>query len=416
MRRPAFALAAVTLATAAALGFAEVALRVVYREGGRRTLGGPGGQEFEYDYVQGEDRVPQATGPKAPGITRIAVFGDSITFGMGLRDWRQTYPAQLLDRLNRDGPRYDMATWAHAGLEVHGHAWNIETFALPLEPDVVIYQWFINDLEVNKDARPLPPPSLRDHWLGGWFARRTVLGYILNARLASVQAGAAYATYLRERFSPGTAGWDVFACYFHNFATLASSTASRRLLLLYPQLPVPSPNPVQAIYDGVRGLASPHLLRLHGEHFPSSEPTGAVTTPFLFFLPGWHELSVRLRVLHDGATATATLTDREGQVHAAVRAPTGPRGEWQTVTVPFEVPNGPPRALSLAVRADERGAVVVDTITSQTDYGFELIDPTTALSGFDTHVSSFDSHPNARAHAVLADLLAAAITRGAPSR
>ena len=72
----------VTLGLAAAAS--ELLLRVVYRDGGRRTLGGPGGHAFEYTYLDDTKQLrgPEASGPKASVYALAAdPYGSVIASG-----------------------------------------------------------------------------------------------------------------------------------------------------------------------------------------------------------------------------------------------------------------------------------------------------------------------------------------------
>ena len=68
-----------------ALVIVESALRIVYRDNGRTTYNGPGSQRFSYTFPPwssaGDTRGPRADNPKPPGVIRILVQGDSITWG-----------------------------------------------------------------------------------------------------------------------------------------------------------------------------------------------------------------------------------------------------------------------------------------------------------------------------------------------
>jgi len=112
-RRVLFWLSLIAFTLLATLGSGELFLRVVYRDRGHTTLGGPGGGPFDYTYNPAgsnpEERQPFVTGSKHPGVTRIMIQGDSITWGVGVRRWQDLYPSRLLSFLRRDNGRYDMA-------------------------------------------------------------------------------------------------------------------------------------------------------------------------------------------------------------------------------------------------------------------------------------------------------------------
>lgn len=74
----------------------EVALRVIYRDRGTTTIGGPGGRDFDYTFNPAastpDSRQPEPSPTREPGVTRLAIQGDSITYGVGVKDWTAVYP------------------------------------------------------------------------------------------------------------------------------------------------------------------------------------------------------------------------------------------------------------------------------------------------------------------------------------
>jgi len=80
-------------------------------------------------------------------------------------------------------------------------------------------------------------------------------------------------------------------------------------------------------------------------------------------------------------------------------------GEWQAFTARFDVEERLVEDVSLRVMTEGRGRIEVDAVDLPTDYGIEVLDPMPDLQDFDTWASPFDAHPNAKAHAVLADIL-----------
>ena len=91
---------------------------------------------------------------------RVACIGDSITFGLGLTNANDTYPAQLQALL---GPEYDVRNFGKSGCTVtrdsfsgtaRGYIKQAEhTNALAFQPDVVICNLGINDVSTFADAQ-----------------------------------------------------------------------------------------------------------------------------------------------------------------------------------------------------------------------------------------------------------------------
>lgn len=90
--------------------------------------------------------------PKPPGVRRILVLGDSMTFGWGARA-EDTYPKVLERLLAADGSPVEVI---NTGVGNYNTAQEVAYFkerGLQLEPDEVVLGFFIND------AEPTPTPS-----------------------------------------------------------------------------------------------------------------------------------------------------------------------------------------------------------------------------------------------------------------
>lgn len=120
---------------------------------------------------------------KRPGTFRIACLGGSTTYGSGVKDNGQTYPAQLNRILSHDAAYciegYRQCEVLNLGVGGYTSAevlTNLHFFALPLKPDAVLLQCAINDVaprlydrfdpgyeHFRKPMQPLQP---------GWLARQ----------------------------------------------------------------------------------------------------------------------------------------------------------------------------------------------------------------------------------------------------
>ena len=201
----AFRLIVLTMAVILPLAAGEIAVRILFRDAGKTTLNGPGGQEFEYNYLDRltERRTQMVTGPKAPGVERILILGDSITWGIGVRDWQQIYPNKLLNLLDHQatGRRFDLEAYAYGGKNIDGHARAVEASAEKLAPDFIIYQWYNNDIEIDVQGQRFQLPW--QHWRGhDWLAQHSWLydsvDRLLTARAVAKGWGGrpSYAQYL----------------------------------------------------------------------------------------------------------------------------------------------------------------------------------------------------------------------------
>jgi lysophospholipase L1-like esterase len=144
-------------------------------------------------------RGPELPGPKARGVYRIVVLGDSFTWGYGVRE-RQAFPARLEHRLNRrrDGRRVEVVNLGIPGTGPRDYLWHLEHSGLALVPDLVVVGVFANDVnDVDQLRRfgfrsPLfalsaaraPEPVSRPWWKRA-VERTTPTLYALAGRAAS---------------------------------------------------------------------------------------------------------------------------------------------------------------------------------------------------------------------------------------
>ncbi len=127
---------------------------------------------------------------KPPGTFRIAVIGDSITFGYRVGN-EQTYP-KVLERLLRDylpdGDRFEVLNFGVAGYSVPEIVESLRVKVLGYDPDLVIYGYCLNDPEIyNPFARMLraklahPERGYLDRLADGRLRLYALARYVLDA-------------------------------------------------------------------------------------------------------------------------------------------------------------------------------------------------------------------------------------------
>jgi hypothetical protein len=136
---------------------------------------------------------------KPAGTIRIAVVGDSFVFGNGIPAERRF--STLLQHSLPSG--FEVLNFGVPGNNTREQ---VETLrrALAFMPDVVLLQWFVNDVEAETRSRPIHTtlvPSARLHkrlressalygFLDTWWTRRQ----------ASGSSGSSYAKYMQSRY------------------------------------------------------------------------------------------------------------------------------------------------------------------------------------------------------------------------
>jgi hypothetical protein len=94
---------------------------------------------------------------KTQGLRRIAVIGDSFTFGAGVNA-EDTYPAQLQRLLAQRNIDSEVMNFGVINHDMWQHYVMLKTRVLPYTPDLVILAVFTNDLE-----RPVAPDDIADN-------------------------------------------------------------------------------------------------------------------------------------------------------------------------------------------------------------------------------------------------------------
>jgi len=99
------------------------------------------------------------------GTYRIAVVGDSYTFGFGV-DLTYTYPQQLQAELNRrrSGTRFEVLNYGVGGYSARDEALVVKHKVIPMDPDLLIVGYNLNDPEIT----PLQPAHARYQTVEWW--------------------------------------------------------------------------------------------------------------------------------------------------------------------------------------------------------------------------------------------------------
>ncbi len=149
--------------------------------------------------------------PVEAGVFRIAVVGDSYTFGQGVEE-ADRFSNLVEDSLNRERRGFEVLNFGRAGAETIDEIKIVETAIDVARPHFILLQWLVNDVEgEDKEGRPEPWPLLPagpDRWLH----RRSALYYLLSSGWGALQEKAGwvgtYADYMRARFGdPAGPDW-----------------------------------------------------------------------------------------------------------------------------------------------------------------------------------------------------------------
>ena len=158
---------------------------------------------YDYRGAEFEDEKPS-------GVYRVAVMGDSFTYGNGVREDQRF--SNLVGAAVRDR-HVEVLNFGFPGNNWPEHVRTLERRVLRLRPDFVLLQWGINDVEMDEDvaSRPTVPPLVTNRDWHEWLYARSALYTILNAQWIRLQLlrsmGDTYDRYMVRRYgdpaSPG---------------------------------------------------------------------------------------------------------------------------------------------------------------------------------------------------------------------
>ncbi|MCX6997473.1 MAG: SGNH/GDSL hydrolase family protein [Kiritimatiellaeota bacterium] len=400
---------------------------------------------WEYKTSPQGTRGPFVSGPKRPGITRILVQGDSITYGAGVSDYKELYPYRLLAKLNAQGEKYEMFSIGVPGREVNGQARELDKLADTLCPDMIVYQWFVNDVELSKVNRPESRITVwRKLSFHEQLKRRSYLYALLDERLPGIlpRFNRSYEQYLLEDFAEKsrTGFWYMFRFEFHTWATRASLTARRNILMLYPLLPFRGEYPLRTLHERMREISGRSVFAMPAYMMHMKDGTNVtdrtstygicrkalrdrtlpntylVHGPYLLLGAGAHQVAFRMKAdaLHSGLVAKLDVVCDDGRTVLAQTTLSdrdfAGAGQWQKFTLPFSVPRKFVCDLEFRVQYLGQADLSVDCVQLPTQYNIEVLDLTPYLKDMNTWASPADGHPNAATHQVMADRLYRQIT------
>jgi lysophospholipase L1-like esterase len=152
-------------------------------------------------------RGPDRPIEKPEDTLRVAVIGDSITMGYGVR-YEDTYAAHLEEALPglRPGPHYEVINVGLSGLATAAVVDRFEELALQFDPDLVVYGYTLNDIEGEHYRTSYDASSNRD-------LKKVYASPLRLWRLV----GPSWKNMVDLLFSPpGSYGYELDQNYFHN--------------------------------------------------------------------------------------------------------------------------------------------------------------------------------------------------------
>ena len=196
-----------TFTLALLLPVMEYATRITFRD---VTTSSDFGGYFSRNWIRNADlqvnsagfRERNFTDAKAPGTYRIAVVGDSFTYGNGIR--REDRYSDLLQA--QLPAHFEVLNFGQPGANTPEHLRNVAMLLPRIHPDFILVQWYVNDTEDDDSAhRPTFHPLIPIRSLHYWLSNASAFYTVANMQWAETQVLAgltmSYQEYLKRRLA-----------------------------------------------------------------------------------------------------------------------------------------------------------------------------------------------------------------------
>ena len=190
---------------------------------------------------------------KPPGVTRILMLGDSITFGWGVA-FEETMP-KVIERNLMDhglGP----VEVINSGVGNYNTVMEVNYFfnqGKAYDPDVIILNYFINDAEPNPTYKAV-----------SWFARHSysyaVIGGAWDGLKRRIFDGADWQTYYGLLYAEGSPGWLAAKQSIAALAEYCRANNIRLVIANIPELRKLKKYPFEDITAKVREISEFHQV------------------------------------------------------------------------------------------------------------------------------------------------------------
>ena len=115
-------------------------------------------------------------------ISRIVVIGDSFTFGQGIPESHRF--SNLIERkLSSNTRSVEVLNFGISGAGTRDHINTLNKYVIPLNPDIIILQWFINDVDnlkpIDGKVEHTPPLTISQKF-SRRLLKRSALYFLIN--------------------------------------------------------------------------------------------------------------------------------------------------------------------------------------------------------------------------------------------
>lgn len=192
----------------------------------------------------------------APGTVRLAVLGDSFTFGFGV-EAEEAYPA-VLERLliEEIGPRFEVLNFGVGGYSTRDELVVLAHKVRPFKPRLVLVGYVLNDPEIDP-VQPLSAYFAPVEWWQRFHLTR-LIARAANQRAVERAGGGNYTRYLHAE----PRKWGSVVAAFARMHELAREDSFEVAVVIFPLIPAKSwqSYPFRAVHEQVAAAA-------HGKRF-----------------------------------------------------------------------------------------------------------------------------------------------------
>ncbi|MCB2108318.1 MAG: SGNH/GDSL hydrolase family protein [Rhodobacteraceae bacterium] len=194
------------------------------------------------------DRNGEVSTPKPPGTFRIAMLGDSLTFGWGVEQ-----ADTFTEIVERDLYAKGYANVETVNLGVGNYNTSMEVTAFlkrvdRLQPDFVVLNYFINDAEPTPRYSPLP-------WYARTFYAYPIVGGAWDALKRAVLGSPDWKDYYAALYKPGAAGWQQTQAAIKRLADQCRARGIPLVMVNLPELRELAPYPFTEVNRMVEAAA-----------------------------------------------------------------------------------------------------------------------------------------------------------------
>lgn len=206
---------------------------------------------------------------KAPGAYRVAVMGDSFTYGNGVAE-RLRFSNLVGDAVASRG--IEVLNFGFPGNNWPEHVRTLERRVLRLRPDYVLLQWGSNDIELDRDVagRPRLPPLVADRDTHEWLHKISAFYTLLNGQWARYQLwrqmGDPYPAYLVRLYSdPASEGTVQAETLMRRFIQACRDRGAEVGIVLFPDAGVSfgADYPYHFMHEQVRRICGEEAITCH---------------------------------------------------------------------------------------------------------------------------------------------------------